>query len=160
MTGASRRELLVDSNLLVLYVVGNVNPARIAQFKRTSRYSAWHFQLLLRLLQPYERLLTLPHILTEVSNLTDLDGKETDLARLVLRETVRCLHEEPIQSLVAAEGDLFRRLGLTDSAIAELAHLQGIDVLTDDLDLHLALLARNISSFNFSQISALAMERL
>jgi hypothetical protein len=34
-----RRDLLIDTNLLLLYFVGAFRPDRIRSFKRTSRYS-------------------------------------------------------------------------------------------------------------------------
>ena len=59
--------LLVDTNLLVLYAVGLVNPDRISTFKRTRKYSKDDFELLLRVLAEYRPLCTVAHILAEVS---------------------------------------------------------------------------------------------
>lgn len=33
-----KQRILIDSNLLVLYIVGSVNIKRVAQFKRTAKY--------------------------------------------------------------------------------------------------------------------------
>jgi hypothetical protein len=38
--------LLIDTNLLVLFIVGNVNRNRIETFKRTSKYNKEGFDLL------------------------------------------------------------------------------------------------------------------
>jgi hypothetical protein len=42
--------VLVDTNLLALYLVGSVNIERIATFKRTSSFDKDDFRLLVRLI--------------------------------------------------------------------------------------------------------------
>jgi hypothetical protein len=63
--------LLIDTNLLVLFVVGSVNPNRIETFKRTSKYSPRDYDLLVRVMERWGSLYTVAHVLAEVSNLTD-----------------------------------------------------------------------------------------
>jgi hypothetical protein len=53
---SSRRGLLIDTNLLVLFVVGSVNRSRIEGFKRTSKYSEHNYELLLRVVERFSRL--------------------------------------------------------------------------------------------------------
>jgi hypothetical protein len=84
LDSASARGLLVDTNLLVLFAVGTVNPNRIETFKRTSRYTKSDFDLLLRVLGKFNKLYTVAHVLAEVSNLTDLPGAEGQQARRFL----------------------------------------------------------------------------
>jgi len=43
--------LLIDTNLLVLFIVGTVNRNRIGNFKRTSKYSKDDYDLLVRVLE-------------------------------------------------------------------------------------------------------------
>ena len=81
----SRAGLLIDTNLLVLFVVGGVNRDRIESFKRTRQYSKTDYQLLLRVLDGFEPLYTLAHVMAEVSNLTDLTGRERLQARQLLK---------------------------------------------------------------------------
>ncbi len=157
MTAPSRPGLLVDSNLLVLYVVGSVNPARISQFKRTRKYEVAHFRFLCQLLARQRRLHTLPHILAEVSNLTDLGGPELLVARGILRDTIAVLVEEPIPSVSVTSDEIYRRLGLTDSSIAEAARKTGCEVLTDDFDLYKALWDEGIPVHNFTHLWVQAM---
>jgi hypothetical protein len=76
-----RHGLLVDTNLLVLFIVGSVNPDRIGTFKRTNKYSRTDYQLLIRVLGHFEPIYTLAHVAAEVSNLTDLRGLELLRAR-------------------------------------------------------------------------------
>lgn len=128
----------MDTNLLVLFVVGKVNGNRIETFKRTSRYAKADYDFLLRLLGTFKTLYTVPHVLAEVSNLTDLPGSERERARSVLKREISLLHEPEIPSAQAAGDVLYPKLGLVDAAIGAVARAHNCTVLTDDLDLSLA----------------------
>lgn len=159
MTITPRTELLVDSNLLVLYVVGTVNPDRIATFKRTSRYNIQHFRYLAGILHQCSRLRAVPHALAEVSNLVDLKGRERGLALDILKTLIGVLEEENLSSAEAAQGSIYSTLGLTDSSIAEAASRLRCAVLTDDLDLWLTLLSQGIPAYNFMHLCAEFVEQ-
>ncbi|MFN3326862.1 MAG: hypothetical protein ACK5AZ_25495 [Bryobacteraceae bacterium] len=70
--------VLVDTNLLVLLVVGSVDRERVSRFKRTSDYSSADWDLLTGILEQISQRYTVPHVLAEVSALTDLRGPELD----------------------------------------------------------------------------------
>src|ERR1035441_8328925 len=95
--------LLVDTNLLVLFTVGTVNPDRIETFKRTRQYTRSDYDLLIRVFAKLAPLYTVAHVLAEVSNLTDLRESEGRLARHVLKETISLLDEVEMPSKLAAE---------------------------------------------------------
>ena len=80
--------VLVDTNLLVLYLIGQVNRKRILSFKRTQTYTLDDFDLLARLIAWFGKLVTTPHILTQASDLADLKGKEFVDVRRLFRTTV------------------------------------------------------------------------
>jgi hypothetical protein len=68
--------VLVDTNLLILLLVGQTRPELIGQYAHTKEYSVEDFQLLSRLVERFRFIRTTPHILTEVSNLSGkLQGK-------------------------------------------------------------------------------------
>lgn len=146
--------LLVDTNLLVLFVVGSVNCDRIENFKRTQKYGKRDYELLLRKLSGFTHLYTLAHVMAEVSNLTDLTGDERALARQVLKEMLSTLREPEMASLRAARSGTYDRLGLVDSAIATASREHGFAVLTDDLDLYLALSHEGLPAINFAHLQA------
>jgi hypothetical protein len=50
-----RRELLIDTNLLLLYFVGALRPDRIGSFNRTSGYSTDDFALVERVMSAFKR---------------------------------------------------------------------------------------------------------
>ena len=141
--------LLVDTNFLVLLAVGTVNRNRVETFKRTSAYTSSDFNLLIRCLDHFDQhLLTVPHVLAEVSNLTDLPGAERLAARHFLRTTISLLREVSIPSSTAASDPLFEVLGPSDAAIGVVAQNNGCAVLTDDLDLYVRLSHRGVTLIN------------
>lgn len=150
--------LLIDTNLLVLFIVGSVNRNRIDNFKRTSKYSRDDFDLLLRIIRGFESLkkplYTVTQVITEVSNLTDLPGPERSRARQVLKSTVEILNEPAISSATASQGANYGRLGITDSAIAVVGRQNKCAVLTDDLDLYHALTIDGTEALNFTHLQA------
>ena len=147
--------VLADTNLLVLYVVGSVNRKRIETFKRTRQYRSQDYDLLKGVLERFNSVYTLAHIMAEVSNLTDLPGPELLLARRVLRDTIKVYHEVPLPSDKAVEEQSFERLGLTDAAIACAAREHNCAVLTDDLNLYLSLSKDQTEVYNFAHMRAM-----
>ena len=102
MSGVPERGgLLIDTNLVVLFAVGTVNRKRIEAFKRTRQYTEADFDLLLRLLDRPGPVYTTPHILAEVSNLTDLSGPERVTVRQVLKQAISQLNEIHLASVEA-----------------------------------------------------------
>jgi hypothetical protein len=66
------RGILIDTNLLLLYFVGKYDPRRILSFGRTKSraFTLEDFKLLLVVFDYFDRVITTPNILTEVSNLS------------------------------------------------------------------------------------------
>ncbi len=100
--------VLVDANLLVLRLVGRVNKRRILEFKRTRNFSVEDFDLLEKLVAWLGKLTTTPQVRAQVSDLTDLPGKELSQIRSLFKTLVEQNEESydpsacllPIQSLL------------------------------------------------------------
>ena len=146
--------VLVDTNLLVLYLVGRVNKDRIPGFKRTQTYTVKDFELLERLIVWFGGLITTPHILSQVSDLTALPGKELRAVRSCFKVAVEAMEECYDESRIVVNDPSFERLGLTDAAIATLCRRELL-VLTDDLDLQITLQRRGADAINFNHIRPL-----
>jgi hypothetical protein len=111
--------VLVDTNLLVLFLVGTVNRQRILNFKRTGDFSLDDFDLLIRLIDWFGKLIATPHVLSQVSDLTDLAGKELVASRELFKKLViEQLEETYDGSRVLVADSCFNRFGLTDAAVA------------------------------------------
>ncbi|MGH9612954.1 MAG: PIN domain-containing protein [Bryobacteraceae bacterium] len=141
--------VLVDTNLLVLFLVGLVNRQRIVSFKRTQNFTVHDFDLLARLIGRFGKLYATPHVLSQVSDLTKLPGKELREIRSLFKLLVEKIEESYEPSRVLATDPIFERLGLADAAITRVCS-QGILVLTADFDLHHALELRGADALNFN----------
>ena len=95
---ARLKGLLADTNLLVLLIVGSVNRDRVSRFKRTTDYSPADWDLLTGILEQISPRFTIPHILAEVSALSDIKGPELETARTVLRNLIGEMLELQIPS--------------------------------------------------------------
>ena len=87
--------VLVDTNLLVLYIVGQVNRRRIENFKRTQGFIVADFDLVCNLIAWFgSPVLATPHVLSQVSDLTDLSGNERITAREHLSSLISIVEEQ------------------------------------------------------------------
>jgi len=143
--------ILVDTNLLLLYLAGRTNRNRISKFKRTQAYTIEDFDLLDRFMAEFKTLITTPHILTELNNLGDLHGQERKVFRSWFVRTIEECHEHYDESRLVVNERCFRRLGLTDAAIAALARHNYL-FLTDDFDLYSTLVERGVDAINLSHL--------
>jgi len=131
------KKLLLDTNLLLSYFMGffyRVNP-------RGPRHSAFkedEFELLAQIMAHFKKagkVLTTPHLLTEVSNLSKgLKVNRVAFLRFI-RPMIRDLDERFDEKRIGAARlsghDCFVRFGLADAAIIDLAH-DPLLLLTND----------------------------
>ena len=147
--------VLVDANLLVLYLVGLVNRRRIPTFKRTQNFTIEDFDLLTRLIEWFGKLFATPHVLSQTSDLTDLRGKERIEVRRLFKVAVEKIEESYDPSRVLVADPMFERFGLTDAAIATVCS-RGILVVTADVGLQLEVQRRGADALNFNHVRPLA----
>jgi hypothetical protein len=147
------RGILIDANLALLYLVGSYDLRLIGdgKYNKLSKYVVEDFQLLVRLKKVFKKAVTTPHVLTEVSNLTNDLPEQTKAACLrKFYETFVEIDELPIPSLEAAQRPEFPFLGLTDSALALVS--DQFLIVTDD--------ARLVKKLNDSRLEALNFNHL
>jgi len=112
--------------------------------------------LLERLVEWFGKLIATPHVLGQVSDLAVLPGKELAKIRQLFKTVVEDQLDESYDSSRELVADpIFKRLGLTDAAIATICS-RGILVLTADVSLQLALQQRNAGALNFNHVRELA----
>lgn len=141
--------VLIDTNLLMLLVVGYYDKGFISQHKRTNKFTAEDFEILEILIEGAS-LVSTPSVLTEVSNLLwQCSEPHASKIRTVFTEVVSLCDEISLRSAEVVVSQEFMKLGLTDAGILELEKASG-SILTQDLDLHLAAHARGIATENFT----------
>lgn len=139
----------VDTNLLLLLVVGRTAPQWIGKHKRLRSYSSSDFNRLVEALSRARQILFTPHCISEVSNLLGHGIAEPLRGRLYrgLRGLLEAGEERFVPSADAAAATEYLRLGVTDAAW--LAALDKSTVLlTDDEALKLAALNRGLAVQN------------
>src|SRR5580692_7709493 len=107
--------VLLDANLLVLYLIGKVNPTRILNHKRTASYELADFRLLDGLVDGFGKPITIPHLLSQTSDLATLDGAERAQCRLIFKKLVQAMDERYNESRLIVEDPTFSYLGLADA---------------------------------------------
>lgn len=144
--------LLVDANILLLFVVGTSNPARIEKFKRTRQFRVEDYRLLGSFLAHFRRRVTTPCVLTEVSNLVSQLG-DPDRRRCLetLGREILIVEEHYQPSATFAADELFSEIGLTDCSIRYLANAKFL-VLTDDYRLTNRLHSLELPAVNFNHL--------
>ncbi len=148
--------LLIDTNLLLLYVVGMYDPDRIQIFKRTMAFTVDEFLLLATIFESFDKVITTPNVLTEVSNLSGQLPKNlhsyfySDFAA-----RIPVLAERYTASGTISASAHFNKFGLTDSGIVDTVKDSYL-VLTDDLMLFGYLQNFGIDAINFNHIRQLA----
>ncbi|MDY8108602.1 hypothetical protein U0C82_05460 [Fulvimarina sp. 2208YS6-2-32] len=148
------RTLLLDTNLVVLLVVGMLGPQYIRSHKRLQRYDETDFAILKTLVAASSGLVFSPHILTETSNLLRyVDEPLRSRLSLVLMRLIDTTEERVVASRTAAQDRHFSRLGLADCVLLHLARNDAV-LLTDDLPLYLAAASAGFDAQNFAHIQA------
>lgn len=131
------RDLLVDSNLLFLWILGATDRTKIEHSGRTRRYSPADFDVLDEFLRKIIRrfdveIVVTSHVLTEVSNLAnDLKGDFRARFFEKFADVIQALIEIQAPARDITDWKRFSDFGLTDLITLEVARSR-CNVLTDD----------------------------
>jgi predicted nucleic acid-binding protein len=116
------RDVIIDTNLFILFLVGQINQNRIAQYCRNSKFTKADYLTLLEILGPFDRVITSPNILTEVDNILNrLSGVDKLRYLALVKQVYSQSLEKYLQSETVSKNWYFDVLGLTDSAILMMA---------------------------------------
>ena len=144
--------IIIDTNLLLLFVVGSYDQDRITMFKRTKKFGKDDFMLVKRFVDCFKTVRTTPSILTEVSNhLNQLpEGLQAEFYA-AFSDYINNLFEVYRTSASLSKNDCFTKYGLTDTSIIEDAKNNYV-VLTDDFPLSGYLNASGVDAINFNHL--------
>lgn len=127
--------VVLDTNVLVLLVVGAVDEKMVGKAKRTQHYSPKDYAVLVGLLELFQEVRTTPNILTEANNLVrqSLKGELGAQGAEIFRRLAQgMLAESYFPSETAVESAAHAEFGLADSATFELCQEHNFLLLTDD----------------------------
>jgi rRNA-processing protein FCF1 len=141
--------VLLDTNLLLLLIVGDTRVDYIEKHKRTRTFTEDNYLELSKLIKDCV-LTTVPHVLAETSNLLKIGAHGALLQELLqtFKQFVKDYEEQQIESKVGVDIAFFNYLGLTD-AILIIAASSGATLITMDGPLHRAALGKGLSSIHF-----------
>lgn len=148
--------LFIDTNVFVLLAVGLTDRSAVNRVRATrDRFESEDFDLLIAAVGKFADLRVTPNVLTEVGNLIESRLREPLRSQVLetCKSLVADLDERYIPSSRAVHVVPYLRLGLADSATVEAARERCL-VLTDDLDLYLALSEERIPVVNFNHLRA------
>lgn len=146
------RSLLLDTNLLVVLVVGLTDRGEIGKHKRTKDYTQEDFDALYAELEKYQELWVTSQTVTECSNL--VRQTHSVLAKRLMQTLSNIVQD--IRESNMRSNDIFMEhcvvsLGVTDAGIAKKSK-RVTNLLTADLDLYLEVSQKHGNAINFNHI--------
>jgi hypothetical protein len=147
-------EIIIDTQLLVLYIVGCTSPQYIRRHKRLRDvYTEADFDLLTRMMARSSRVVVTPNVLTESSNflLSYIDEPARTRIMEKFQQLIAGLEEDYVPSERAAERPEFVRLGLADAVLLD-AGDESRTLLTADFPLYEAALRSGRLAVNFNHV--------
>jgi hypothetical protein len=147
------RGILVDSSLLVVYLVGTFDRRHLVNCRAIkSSFSDSEFNLLSGIIGQFHVIITTPHILTEVSNLAGRLPQQLHIPfRTFFASVIRHLTERQMAAADLSLAPNFVRFGIADTAITIISPGQFF-VLTEEAALFGYLSANGVDVMNFNHI--------
>lgn len=148
-----RRGLLIDSNLLVVLIVGASDPGQVGRVKRTEGWLVEDYELLRDLAASFPSVITTPNLLTEASNLLNnaAYGALRDECFARLKLWAERLRERYLPSRNLARDPAFADYGLADAGVVRLAK-EGFLVLSTDGPLCARVASEGAAALNFDAL--------
>ncbi len=111
---------LIDTNALIILLIGVVDPNLFKTHKRTSIYEEQDFHDLISFIGDIQHLVVLPNVWTEVDNLLNgFNKSHKDKYVEELTNIIKLTTEKFLESETATKSYGFFDLGLTDSLLLE-----------------------------------------
>jgi hypothetical protein len=145
------RDVIIDTNIFILFLAGQINENRIRNYTRNSLYTKEDYYLLINILSTYDRIITSPNIMTEVDNILNRITGEDKYKYLILVKTIyKQTIEKYIQTETVSQNWYFDELGITDSAILMMAKECEL-LISGDSSLCDHAKSLNIKTFDFKE---------
>ncbi|MFI5136175.1 MAG: hypothetical protein ACHQIM_00020 [Sphingobacteriales bacterium] len=144
--------IVVDTNLLLLLLVGIYDKNLIKDFKRTLKYDIDDFERLgIVISYCKNQIYTTPNILTEITNLTDGINKDNKFFDFIHKFVGQFMEITNSSHLIMTNNlSLFLKLGLADASIGDISS-EKILTITDDLDLY-HFLSQSKPTINYNHL--------
>lgn len=147
------QSILLDSNLLLLLLIGRLGHKEVENFKKTRNFTTEDAQLLENHIKGEKKFIITPHVVAETSNLIDwLDPSRKAAAYFSLSQYLQQAEEiyEPSKELI--QTPVACKLGITDAALFQLTTQRGVELVTADLELYHWASNQKASAVNFHHL--------
>lgn len=153
------KKLLIDTNLLLLLLIGSCDKKWLSDCDCTKAYNEVDLELTLHIISLFaEDIVITPHILAEVSNMSKRDIKEPKIQAYIasLVSQLKNYREEhvPIDSLLGKDPKSLALFGFPDMTIIEAAQKTNAVILSDDRRLCEYASSLGIHNINFKPVKA------
>lgn len=142
-----QKGLLIDTNILLLYIVGSFDISSIRDFKRTASFNENDFEKVSKFIDYFDLKITTPHILTEASDFID----NRQHLQAVLKIYIENTKEIFLEGTELSKKETFLKFGLADTSVTYTAKDSYL-IFTDDKPLYGFLVNSNIDVVNLDYI--------
>lgn len=144
--------VLIDTNLLILLIVGLYNKDLISVHKRTKEFMPKDFDLLVKCIRGYKILWVTSHCLAEVSNLIrQTNKKQAKELMACFSNYVANTKESHIPKEIIFKNGILTRLGVADTGFI-IKSKRVSCAFTVDLGLYLEISKRGYRVVNFNHL--------
>lgn len=147
--------LLVDTNVMLLFIVGKYDLDYIENFpfRRTAHYSKEDFEKLLNVFSRFKKIIITPHTLTELYHLSEkVHSFKIEEYFNVFINVLLGFDEIYVDKNIILETPNLHKFGVADFAILSLASDKKYLVLSDDYKLSGLLRSKNIDSLSIYDV--------
>ena len=144
------KKLIVDSNLLILLIIGRFDTNLIQYHKKLGKYDIHDFNFVNFFVQKAKMVYLTPGILSEMSN--HLNPSDRNYLKYFnkLLSILGAFYEEYQKKDIILNLSYFKNLGYTDSSIIDLSSNEKCLVLTDDKEMTLELRSKKLDVINLT----------
>jgi predicted nucleic acid-binding protein len=143
-----KKGIFVDTGILLLYIIGSFNLRSISGHKVTAMFDEDDFYIASDFIGKFEKIITSPHVLTEVSNqLPDKSDFFTIFESYINDSAI----EKFINSSEITMNKGFAKFGLADSAIVEISKDSHL-IFTSDNRFYAYLNSIGVDALNFDSL--------
>lgn len=149
--------VLIDTNLLLLLIVGLYDKNIIGIHKRTKGFTPEDYDLLIRQINGFNTLWITSHCLAETSNLLKQTHKDQAVKLLYyLSQFCRTTRESHISKKYIFDNEAYLSLGVSDTGLVQKSKRVNC-VYTVDLDLYIKLsnIGQRVVNFNHLRVGQL-----
>lgn len=145
--------VMLDTNLLVMYLIGTYNPELVPEFKRTETYTVDDFEMLQYYVSQFDKLIVTPHVLAETWNFVEKIPKHEfqDFLNKAVPFLEVCDEEQVDKNDILLSGS-FSFIGVTDMGVIRAAQSRKCLVITDDLRAYAYFFENGVDTININHL--------